>query len=197
MSYFSVNGIEMRIPIHPEAPFEELLQYLRKSLVTEKALISSVRVNGDELNGNNEANLAQTPISQLKSVEILTAHPREIVEDTLQNLLEFIEFLKHLSLKAADLASQPDFYPEYTRLVDGIATLTDAVTHVKGILKIGVLQPVQILEADLLSILKDLLSSQKSHQWVYVADLLRNHLFGNLQQWKDVGIPALIRSRDC
>lgn len=197
MSHLSVNGIELRLPLSPDASFQELINYLRRSLVTERTLISSVKVNGAEIAGIDDSQWANTPISQISSVEILTSHPKEIADDTLQNLSEFSLFLENLSRRTAEASLQPEFLKDFAKLVDGIGTFTEAVTEVKRILKLGALPSVAVVEADLLSILKDLLASQQKQEYTYMAELLENHLPPNLQQWRESALPAIARSRDC
>lgn len=208
MSYLSVNGLELNVPLNPEASFQELIHYLRKSLTSESVLISSVKVDGAEVSEPEEVKLAQTPISQLKRVEVLTRHPKELAQETLHDALEFVLVLEGFCIKAAESAGKSsgndgqeatgkeDFFSYLGRLVDGISYLSEAIIHVKKILKIGVFQVTDVLEADLISILKDLLQFQQKGEWDHLVELMQQHLLANLEEWRTKGIPALIRSRD-
>ncbi len=128
-------------------------------------------------------------------------HPKEIAQDTLNNLSEYLIFLEEFSRKSGSFIQkseiQPGFYTQFTNLIDGVTTFTQAIANVKKVLRIGILLPVSLLEADLLSILKDLLSSHQKGQATYMKALLQDYLPKNLSQWREQGIPALIKSRDC
>jgi hypothetical protein len=196
MNHFSVDGVELSVPVNPDTSFHDLIQYIREGLASERSLISCVKVDGLEITGAYERQIAATPISELKSVEITTSHPRELADDTLQHLLEYSHVLESLSFDAGQLAGEASFHEKFNKLIDGITTFTEAITGVKNIMKVGYLQPVNLLEADLLSILKDLLTSRESGQIEYTAGLLKEYLPKNLEQWRETAIPALIRSRD-
>jgi len=197
MSYLLVNGIELNIPLSPEASFQDLIVFLRKNLTSESALISSVKVNGNEVNEPDEEKLATVPISQLKSVEVLTRHPKELAQETLEDAMEFISVLMSFSKKTAERIGGPEFFGSLNQLVDGIGYFTEAIIHVKKILKIGSLEVTDALEDQLLLILKEILRAHQKGQKQHLADFLNQDLIVNLEQWRMRGLPSLIRSRDC
>lgn len=124
---------------------------------------------------------------------------RELAEETLQALLEFTLHLEQFSRQAAlnqELREPAAAQESFTRLIDGIQTFTDALLSIKQTLRIGRLDPINLLEADLASILQDLLQAQQTQQKEYSIDLMRNHLPVNIEEWRVRGLPILIRSRD-
>jgi len=123
-------------------------------------------------------------------------HPKDIAEETLRSLIEFSHLLENLCQTSAAALPGPDFPAAFTRLVDGLTTFAEGITDIKRALKIGLLQPVNILEADLVSILQDICISQEKGQEDYMVELLEKHLPLNLKQWRETGIPSLIRARD-
>lgn len=199
MNHFAVNGIPLDVPFAPETPFQELVSYLKENLVADHAYISSLRVNGTEISENQEKALAKTPCSQFTSVEVFTAHPREVAEDTLQSLIEFSSLLEKFCARIGSQSKNTQFYAEFSKLMDGISTLTEGIAVVKKILNIdpGSVPPLDALETDLLSILQSLLKHQEKKETADLAALIKERLRENLQNWRDVALPALIRSRDC
>jgi hypothetical protein len=225
---FSVNGIEMSLPVHPDTVFRELIDVLKKMLTTDRSMISSIHVDGKQVTTDLEATLASVPVSSLDSVEIFTLHPREIADETLQTLLKHLIFLESLSKKCGSLAAQLrasppvslpislpisledkaqlsnppvnplslEFQKNFLILIDGISTLTEAVHSVKKVFKMGLSPSIQVLEADLLSIMRDTLMSQNGGQTEYFQELLDEHLPKNLSEWRTTGIPMIMRSRD-
>jgi phosphoenolpyruvate carboxylase len=196
MTQFSVNGKQLEIAASQEQRVREFMEHVRRRFNSDSAVIASIRVDGRELSGEGEAALADTPLSEISSVEVLTAHPRELAEETLQSLSEFASHLESLSRTAADKLEAGAASQDLVRLMEGFETFTDALVQVKQILRVGLLDHVNLLEADLASILKDLVEFTEAGQRDYMADLLRNHLPANLAEWREHGIPALARARD-
>lgn len=197
MNLFSINGMSCPTPIGHEETFENLIAYLHRSLVNENSLISSIRVNGSEIGPTEEADLAGKPLSAIESIEVVCVHPREIAEETLQALRLLLPTLSDLSRRAAAAVEQGlTAESETRRLIDGLETLSDAVTSARTILRLGRLATVDVLESDLLSILQDLFDSQKKGDLKYRVELLRDHLPANLGEWGTTGIPEMIRARD-
>jgi hypothetical protein len=197
MNRFLVNGIEIASPVAPEATLRDLIQFVRMNFSSEKASISSVRVDGSEILTSTDDNKLTYPLSQIGSVEVYTSHPREVAQETLQSLIEYLPTLESYCRKAAQAVYEKEFSAEnLPKIIEGITILTDAVLNVKQIFRIGLIQPLGVLEADLLSIMKDLLTSQQRGQKEYMQELLGFHLPKNLEQWRTQGLPALIRARD-
>jgi hypothetical protein len=197
MNYLSIDGVELALELSQETSLNETIRYLKESLVSERALISLIRINGNDVIDPATSEIGSSPISQLNSIEIFTSHPRELADETLQHLAEYSHILENLSRTCGELAEDPSFHGSFVRLIEGITTFTEAIAEVKKILKASLLQSVNVLEADLLSILKDILMSQQQKQTQYMTDLLKLHLPENLKQWRETGIPDLIHLQDC
>jgi phosphoenolpyruvate carboxylase len=197
MNRFLVNGIEIASPVAPEATLHDLIQFVRMNFSSEKASISSVRVDGSEILTNKDNNKMAYPLSQIGSVEVYTAHPREVAQETLQNLIEYLPTLESFCRRASQTVYEKEFAMDsLSKVIEGITILTDAVLNVKQVFRIGIISPLDVLEADLLSIMKDILSAQQRDQKEYMEELLGHHLPKNLEQWRTQGLPALIRARD-
>ena len=196
MMHFRVNGKEMPLPGQPAELVHEFMEHVRREFNSETALISMIQVNGVELTREDEEALSNLSVSDIDSLEVFTAHPRELAEETLQSLLEFTEHLEKFSQQAADALEAGRAGNEFKKLVDGIATFTEAMVGAKQILRVGVMPSVNLLEVDLHSVLKDLLEFHHRGQREFVVELMREHLPRNLREWRLQGIPELIRSRD-
>lgn len=193
---FKINGIERPAPVALDQNFGSLIEYVHQNMVNEMSLISSIKVNGQEINENEELELSPINLSDILSIEICFAHPREIAEDTLQTLKLFTDQLALLSRRTGAEIGSPEAELDFQKLLDGIQTLADTVQNVKKILHIGLMPLINILEADLISVLTDLVQTHESRDLVYRAALLNEHLPLNLELWRDEGIPEMIRSRD-
>jgi hypothetical protein len=192
---YSVNGVEQPAP--DATTLGEFLERVRTRFNTETDLVSAIRVNGSELGPSGEAELGPLAPSQLERIDVVTAHPREVAEETLQSLLEFAPNLSSLSRACAELAPDPvELAKRFPSLLDGLDVFVDAITSAKRILRLGDYPRTAVLEADLLSIMKDLLACHETGEHAYLRALLEEHLPANLEAWRATGLPALIRSRD-
>jgi hypothetical protein len=197
MKSFSVNGIEKEIPLEAPRTLPEFMEYVKKTFTSDSEMISCVKVDGEELSEESEAELGSVPIEELRALEVITIHPREFVQDTIQTLVAFTHQLEGKSRAAGAAALGADRGKrELSDLVEGVTTFTEALKGVKRILRLGFYQPIAVLEADLYSILKDLADFQAGEHWEFVADLLCDHLPANFAEWRTKGLPALSRARD-
>ena len=196
MKNFSVNGVQRAVPVRQTESVQGLLRAIREQLISDSSCISSIRLDGQELTEDDEQTIGSLPVSELESVEVLTAHPRELADETLHNLIEFTESLELLSQHTAESFGAGKGAISFAQLIEGIDTFTEALTGVKQILRIGIHQELNVMEADLLSILRDLLEFYEKGDKLYVADLLKEHLPTNMRQWREETLPGLIRSRD-
>jgi hypothetical protein len=197
MNHLKLNGKPIDYAAAPDQPVPELVERIRHDFNSDAAVISSIRIDGAELDESVEQAIGGLRVADIGSIEIFTAHPRELAEETLQSLIEFTSHLESLSRNAAaKLAEGQAPKHEFSRLIDGIETFTDALLQARQILHVGRLDPINVLEADMTSILKDLVQYTEAGERDYVIDLLNHHLPLNLTDWRDTGIPALIRSRD-
>ena len=136
--------------------------------------------------------------------EAMPSHPWELAQSTLNNLLEYSNILDGMSHRAADLLGQESFFKSFTNLIDGLDLFSQGIDGVKRILQTispghsaELRKKIDLLELDLLSNLRILLKSQEDKDQALLQDTLRDQLPRTLQEWRDTGIPSLIRARDC
>ncbi len=196
MTLLTLNGKSISHPLAQDRPFSELLGFVRKSYNSEAVLISSVRINGEEMSATDESRLADVPLSDMGQVEVFTSHPREVAEETLQGLRIFCGQLAQASRDVAALAGTKEFAERFQKLLSGIELFSDATQGVKRILRIGSMPETALIEAEFMSVLRDGLQAHQTADWAYLHDLLAKHLPENFEQWRDQALPAWIKSRD-
>jgi hypothetical protein len=193
----SINGREKAFEVSDNDSFGDFLKHVRTAYTSSSSCISSIRIDGIELTTGDGGEFAILPISEIRELEIFTTHPRELADETLQNLRKFSDQLEALCFETAkQLTSGENASIGFARLVDGLQMFIDGIEGVKRLLGLPKTGIAPVLEADLLSILKDLLDYYRLGKKDYVAELLSEHLTGNLVDWRTKAIPALIRSRD-
>jgi hypothetical protein len=123
--------------------------------------------------------------------------PQELIQETLQDLIDFSFIIEKISRKAAScIGDKAAFLTDFIQLIESLALFTEAVSHVRQVIGLDIFRPVNRLEKDLLIILKDLESSHGNEADDSISVVLENYLPENLQQWREVGIPALMSVRD-
>jgi hypothetical protein len=197
-SHLVINGIPKSID--EKQSLRDLLVYLRQNLCRETAVISCIRIDGRELTETEEEKLQSAPLEQLGDIEVFTAHPHELAQETLQSLLPFTVSLDTLAKGIGEQIHEPqlgvDLDVQYQRLLNGLGDMIEAIKGVKQILRVHQDAQVALLEADLASVLTDILEAKRTGQRAYLVDLLREHLPFSLQEWREQGIPRLMKSRD-
>lgn len=210
---FLVDGqIQQFDSIHEDMSIGEALTAVHRSVNTASAVVCRVVVDGVELTPSNEPAFAALQVGNVERVEVETAHPEALTQDTLKTLGAFLEELISLSRRiAADLEVGKVSHDGFLKLVDGVQTACEAVHVSKKAVQQRVsnrgadapapsstqdplrnAQTLALLETDLNSILVDLLEAQIAGHKPFVHELLDQHLPANLREWIERGIPALM-----
>jgi len=120
----------------------------------------------------------------VKEVSVETVN---VATETLDILDKFLTELETLCI---GLAQEHDEV-RFIKFIDNLEILNEAIRNMKYALALGLNQEIELLEADLRSILQDLLSSREKGDSKYVQELLSQHLVQNLREWKSKGIPSI------
>ncbi len=200
MTEVRINGETKQIPVGANADFGEVMDYVETHCLGADRLIGSISLEGREIGTDQRDELARTRVSELPSIEITVVHPRQMAVETVDLITRHAVNLSELSRTIAGEYLSDRVHPRLGELVEGVQTLVDGVTWVKMLLKAHSISAVQVLEADLLSILKDLLEAHESkdpQQRQYARELLGEHLPKNLSDWCTDGLPriALFQSK--
>ena len=191
-----LNGIKIPVPFSGENQFHEVINYLKGQIDPGSALITSVKIDGSEIPNTEDHALGITPLSHFGLIEVFTSHPKEVADDTLQDLIEFSKILEDLSRDSAEHMNETEFPIYFDRLMDGIGTFTDAISGVKRILKLGLFNSIQALETELLASLREILKAKEKGEKELLSQLLNENLPRNFKNWRESGLPSLVRSRD-
>jgi len=193
----TVDGIGRDLPLGPDASLEDAIGFIHKAAANGNRIVRSIRVDGADLDDRGDAAMEKQPLSSFLALDVTTALARELAEETLRDLDAFTRHLEGLSRAAAgSLHAGPAPKADFNRFLDGIDMFSEAVLTVRDVLRAPRVPDADLLQVDLLSILQDLLSSIRKGESAYCAELLSVHIPENLLQWREKGIPALVRCRD-
>ncbi len=195
MNELKINGELKNLALSGEERFDLVMERVRSEYVKDNELVSSLKIDGMELTPDHEDEIAALPISNIKSVEILTLTPVEMAEDTLNTLEKFILSVVQISQEVSKEEDVERFENSFLKLIDGIQIIADTITAVKLTLRSGYNQTVAILEADLLDLLKDLVHAKETGLNDYMRDILSEHLPKNLMDWSLDGLHALMQAK--
>ncbi len=121
---------------------------------------------------------------------------RELAFESLYTLQMYLSTLCRVSARIPDERDEAVMKADFNRLLEGIELLNETVLATREVLKARKSNDEQLLEADLFSILTDLLEANETSNILYRDQLLREYLPQNLSEWKEKAIPQLIRSAD-
>lgn len=196
MKQFIVNGVETPFPLNDKNILSEFLSFLQNQLVSATNVITSIRLDGQILSERDERDYADLPLSNFDSLEVVTAHPRKVAENTLHLLIEYTTHLENYSLEAASaLAAHPTAHlPEIVTLIDGASTFIDSILTAKETLKIKYTPELASLKTELFELLKETYSYLEIKEFSHAASILKNQLPQHFTEWRNQGIPSIIKA---
>lgn len=198
MILIQLNGQPHEVPLDESVKLGKVMEFVRTQFASESHVVERVRINGLELNETEESALSAVPARDVHSIEVFTAHPRQIAEETLEMLLAFSGHLERQCLAVSQMTApekELEFEAHLHKLLDGVQTFSEGYYSVKQVLRIEGFPQTDLLEMDLLSILSDLKEYREAGRDDYVRALLSDALPKNFADWKSQGLPELIRAR--
>lgn len=188
-----INGVEEAIPTGAKI-FDEFMTGLNKKLDAERRVISAIRINGQELSEADEQKIATTPLDQMGEIEIDTASPIDLAFQTLSTLDLYVDKLVASIQKASahyrgkNLVAADAYF---AKAIDGLDLFVQTIGGVKLALRVGLNTHLALAEAELISVMNDLLDAKRQANYVFMADLLEKDLTDNLVEWKSKVFPIL------
>ncbi|MCD6170436.1 MAG: hypothetical protein J7J76_07820 [Candidatus Latescibacteria bacterium] len=180
--------------------FGEVMDRLCQEIVTPNRVITAVKVNGEEITSEMQSKYCSLPTEQLKSIEMETATPEQLIR---QNLLSAADYLTRLIPAAEEAAEMFRLGEEaganelYAQCVEGFRWL---VRLLGGSDRLQQLRGAESLLGDHLSpvpqITDEMFQAQKGQDWVMLADLLEYELIPLLKQWQEAIPPAIQQTEE-
>lgn len=192
-----VNGRPQNVNFEENWSLDQLVSELRDQISDEKQIVTSIKVNGLELMDAHQAGLLDFQIKALSQIEIKTEerrdHIREVGEDIVRILGDYIPHLVRLSLAVAQFKNGIHSH-EFRKLTEGMEIIVNTLQTFKVGVGISLESPARVLEAELKSIFKELISAQETKNETMVQDILEKQIPEHLDHWLKEGIPALKNS---
>lgn len=188
-----INGVDQSLPPEPIV-FEDFVRGLNQTLGAERRVISSIRVNGKELSESDEAGINSMTLDQIGQIEVETASPADLAYQTLSTLEAYLEKLimsierSAESYRAKNLVAGDAYF---AKAIDGLDLFVQTIGGVKLALRIGLNTRLALAEAELISVMNDLLDAKRQNNYIFMADLLDKELAANLVEWKTQIFPLI------
>jgi len=149
---------------------------------------------------NSSESIGRTPPALLQDLESAERKfeddSRELAFESLYTLQMYLTTLCRISKRIPDESDESLMKSDFNKLLEGIELLNETIIATREVLRARKGHEEQLLEADLFSILTDLLEANESKNFVYRDQLLSDYLPQNLIEWKEKVIPSIIRSAD-
>ncbi len=189
-----INGEKREFQINTEALFEDFIKGLNETLNQENQVISSMKINGEELSEKKESLLKTRTLNEVGDIEVMTAHPSDLAYETINTLTIYINQLILNIGRASQNYTKKNMVTAdnyFVKALDGLDLFIQTIGAVKAALKVGLNPKVALAEASLVSIMNDLLDAKRANNYIFLAELLEKDLIENLQEWKEKALPVL------
>ncbi len=144
-----------------------------------------------------EVETQQVPQEVLSPQDQFENDPRDLAFESLYTLQMYLSQLIQTSRTIPAESSPEEQKNQFDRLMEGLQLLIETIHHCRQVIQAkNNTQEHQVIEADFLSILRDLYEANQSGDQLYRDALLKEYLPNNLIEWREQVIPSMVHSRD-
>jgi hypothetical protein len=192
MTQLEINGINF--PVDPAMQtWRELIEDLENNRIGKGKAISSVHIDGTEVQGFREESALTRPLNTIDEIKIELVDMSQLVADAVKDCDSFLLSLQTAMVDAADTFRQQQLDQANQKLTEIYQSIKMLVSLLKG-LEISfqnqggsVLQPsVDQLVNEMGPTLEGLIDAQSSQDWILVADILEFELAAAVSNYEQV-----------
>ncbi len=179
---------------HVAQGFGELITTVNRSLESKHRVISRVLIDGREITEEEEQKLSQVAVESLGDIEFEVANPTDLATETLNTLELYLTKLQdtlHSSAMAFEINNLRQGEALLVKAIDGLDLFVQTISGVKLAMRVGLHPRMALTEAGLVSIMGDILEYKRQGNYIYLAQILKQDLIGNLEEWKTDVFPLL------
>jgi hypothetical protein len=143
----------------------------------ESMVVCEVKLNEMVLSENDEQRFAGEPISLIENLEVKLSPVHQLLNESLNSLVEYVQKVNDYSIACSDLFREEDLTEAHNRfqeIINGATWITDMMGHLRNIKTRAEaeLNDWNALTKDLLSVVREILSAYEKKDFVMVADLM-------------------------
>lgn len=187
MKKIKINGSEHDIE-HTTLLFSEFLNNLNQDLNDQQKFISAIRVDGTLISEVEESSYLTLSLDSLGDIEVETASPMEIAYEALDTLDVYVDRLEKMIQKTAQEYRNHQYIladEAFLKSIDGLELFIQSVGSIKLALRLGYQPQVALTEAQLFSVMNELLDAKQKCNYIQLAEVLSSELVSNLKEWKN------------
>lgn len=194
-----LNQQEEQMEFPPGASLSEVMGCISQKIAHENEVITHVRVNGQEVDEDENGNYPGVSIGEIDSVELQTGSAREIACRSLSDAVSYLGNLNPGIKKTAELfrvGEEAEAHVQYGLCVEGIKWflhILEGVKQVQGLDYQEILfsgPSIQSHIEKLEQTIRDMWKAQSDRDWIMLSDLLEYELFPVMEAWKEI-LPLL------
>lgn len=193
MKTITINGNPTDIAAQG-TEFQTMMNDVSSNLSKESKVITRILLDGKELSDEEQSSIAHSDVASLGNIEIFSATPAELANETLDTLTDYINRVLTYVTKASQGYKSKNYIiadEQFLKTVEAMDLIVQTLSGIKAALRVGVNNKLNLAEATLLSIMNDLLDAKRQNNYVLLADLLEHDLIENLIEWRDEVFPML------
>ncbi|MBK23752.1 MAG: hypothetical protein CME70_07070 [Halobacteriovorax sp.] len=200
MALITVNQEEINLKTQANQTVNELIDNLLSGVIKDSEVITSIQINGRQLNEVEEGECLPSQLSEFNNIDFTVKSSIELAFEALESCSSYIDVvinkIQELNklYASGELQSANSLFAEVIEIMDLFVQLMSKIhSTLRANLgdKFEKTQTLQNLEIHLLSILKGLVPAKEKNDIIMLCDLLEYELIDNLTQWKIKAIPEL------
>lgn len=171
----------------------EVIGQLEANFQLKGEVICEIQVNGIAINEEDEARLAETPVTEIESLIICSSEPARLVDQALTSCREFVPHVKQACIRTAEKLrsnDQAQAQNQFIETMEGCYWLVDTLKHVRGASKgansLKNLDQWTKCETQMAKVVREVVSAYEAKDYVLVADLLEYELSEAVAAWETV-----------
>lgn len=194
-----INDKEISFDVGNVATLGEVLENIAKNSLREKEFITDISINGEAIPEEKREETKTRPAGEVTLLEIKTENLPELSVRTLENMGEFLDGLAEAINESADkfrIDDETEANKHFVSCVDALQIFIGVIDKVRDLngLDFKTIQcadaSVAEKEAALLKVFSALHDTQKSRDWITLADVLEYELLPIISVWRDI-LPVL------
>ena len=205
MALITVNQEEINVNINAKQTVNEVIDNLLSSVIADSDVITSIQINGKELNETEEGECLPSPVSEFQEIDFTVKSSIELAYEALESCNSYLDVvigkIQELNklYAAGDMQTANNLFSEVIEIMDLFVQLMSKIHNTLRTQlgdKFEKTETLQNLEIHLLSVLKGLVPAKEKNDIIMLSDLLEYELIDNLTQWKIKAIPELKKFKE-
>lgn len=174
-----------------------LFEEIQERFNSAREIITEIRIDGVVVSPLVQEKLGSMPRSQFARVDIFCKSRADVIEETLSMLSEFAVNLRQLSLEQKSFDRISELDPVLIKMVEGFHLILETLATIRGMLSTPSSESLQLWDADIRSLLSDLLdmrenSSATKELQQSMQEMFSEHIPDNLSHLMRAVLPDLL-----